>query len=599
MSEINLDKRMKFGYFLMACLVFIVIALRNAVVPFCHDEMATFVMYVQNGEFWPYHAIVDANNHFLNSGLSHICFKLFGPSLFSLRLPNLGAFVILVFVVYRLLLHLRTNVARYSLIALFLVSFNFLSFYSTCRGYGMSMTLLLASFLLMLEYFKSGKRWLFYGFLLSIQLAISANLTLIILSVMLTCIILFYQVIQNKLKDIWIVPGYLLHFVSLYLWVDFSFFLQEGNALYYGQGDSYWEITFVTLIELITGWININFDYLIAILVGVTFFSSVVLLVKKNIWSRFKQLDSLLIFTVLLLGSFVAFFVLHIWKDINYPEDRTGLFFYPLFVLMFVFLIDNLEKEKIRKFLLVIPVLMAIHFLLLLNFKNHAISEYETFPERFYTTLEKAQENSKDKLSISGHRLNELMFAYFNYRHDGKLNPVDDSEEFNIYSDYGITKKEDNNRYKNYYDVIGEDDWDFVLLKRKNQCKRVLVHTVKSDTWYEGTDEYHDFLRLNDTSLHANSPLLFEMNFDIDHAAQPLNAWLVLDVKDEKGNPLIYKRAAFNWMNFSWNGKKNNTLLLITDKMPSKIQSLVIYLWSNKKQFVKIIMNQINIYRLE
>lgn len=594
----TLDNRIKYSYFILVALLLIVMIIRNSWVPFNHDEMATFVMYIQGGEFWPYHAIVDANNHFLNSGLSHVSFKLFGDSLFALRLPNLGAFILMSIAVYRFLYLLKTNTARIILISVFTLSFHWLSFYNICRGYGMSMALFLTALLLLHEYVRNSKWYFFYGFLLAIQLAISANLTLLLITLMMTILLILYQILNKKLFHWIILLGYFFHFVTLLLWIDYSFFLQEGNALYYGQGDSYWEITFVTLIELITGIINIQVDYVIAggVILISTFTAYRVF--RFNFWERVKKLNATVFYFALFIGAILAFFVLHHWKGINFPEDRTGLFFYPLFMLMFVFLVDEIPENKVKFLSFLVPVLFGIHFLWHLNFKNHPMNEYETFPERFYTKLYEEQEKSEEKISISGHRLNELMFAYFNYRHDGFLNPVDDSGDFNIYSDYGITKTDDANRYEEYYEVIDEADWNFVLLKRKKKCKRILVHQVKPNEWLEGNEEYYDFLRLSDTSFNANQPLLFEMNFDIDHAAQPLNAWLVLDVKDADGNPLFYKRAALNWIRFTWNGKSNNTILLSTDKMPEKTQSLILYLWCNKKQFVRIKMNKISIYKL-
>jgi 4-amino-4-deoxy-L-arabinose transferase-like glycosyltransferase len=400
-------------------------------------------MYIQNGEFWPYHAIVDANNHILNSGLSYICFKLFGSSLLALRLPNLLAFLLMAMAVYRLLFHLKSSTARLVLVALFLLSFNWLSFYSLCRGYGLSMALLLVSLVLVLEYFKNPKRWLFYGFLLAIQLAIAANLTLLIIALIVTTLVLFYQLINKKLLDIWLLPGYLMHALSLYLWIGFSFFLQKGNALYYGQGDDYWEITFKTLIELISGWENNAVDVSIAVLVLIATGFSVYLIAQANLKEKIMRMNALLFFTVIFTGALFSFYFLHLLKDVNYPEDRTGLFFYPIAALMIVFLIDSATNQRMQKLFLTIPAMAVIHFCLLLNFKNHAINEYETFPERFYLKLLEEQEKSKEKITISGHRLNELMFAFMNYNHGGGLNPVDDAEELNVYGDYALTKTKD------------------------------------------------------------------------------------------------------------------------------------------------------------
>ena len=88
------EKRIKTGFFILASLLFLLLAFRNVMVPFNHDEAVTFFYYIQSGEFLPYHAHIDANNHVLNSGLGYYCFKLFGSSTFALRLPNLLSFLV-------------------------------------------------------------------------------------------------------------------------------------------------------------------------------------------------------------------------------------------------------------------------------------------------------------------------------------------------------------------------------------------------------------------------------------------------------------------------------------------------------------------------
>lgn len=598
MSLQPLENRIKYTYFSLALIIFIIMAVRNALVPFNHDEIATFYMYIQTGEFWPYFSIVDANNHILNSSSTYVCYKLFGDSYFALRIPNLMAFIIMTFAIYRLLFYLKTKTAKIVLISVFLIAFNWISFYNICRGYGISMALLLLAFVFILEYFRRPKVWLFYGFLLVIQLAIAANLTLIILTLMLSILILFYQITNKLISDWRLIPGYFMHMVSLGLWVDFSFFLQEGNALYYGQGDSYWEVTFVTVIELITGWINIYIDYIIASIMILISGYSIYSLIKENVLEKIRKMNSLFIFTTLFVGVVVAFFVLHHWKGINYPEDRTGLFYYPLGMLMLVFMIDQIKSESIRKLFLVLPALVLVQFFILLNFKSHPMNEYETVPERFYTRLLEEQEKSKDKITISGRRLNELMFAFLNYRNGGTLNPVDDSEKLNLYSDYALTKTEDRERYKELYDVIDEDDWDFVLLKRKKKCKRELIQSINSEEWKDLTVEFTEYLRMGDTVFSDTRPLLFEFNFDIDHAAQPFYGWIVLEIKDKEGKLDCYRRFALNWIKYSWNHTKNNQLLIITGDLPKNATSIVAYLWNSRKQFVRIRMKKINIFRL-
>lgn len=587
------EKSIKTGFFILAGLVFLLMAGRNWLVPFNHDEAATFFYYLQSGDYLPYQAHIDANNHVLNSGLGYYCFKLFGSSTFALRLPNLLSFLVMVFGIYRILPHLKKNSAQLLLISGLLFSFHWLSFFNTARGYGISMAFLILAFSFLLDYFKNPKILFFYGFLLAIQLAISANLTLLILTIIVTGILLFFQIVQRQITHIRIWPGYLLHFFLLKYWIDFSLFLKENNALYYGEGNSYWEVTFQSLLELIIGTSHSAVLISLGLFVAATTILALFISMKK-LKENLLKMDSLLFFTLLFIGLITSFYILHIWKDLNYPEDRTALFFYPVFVLMMVFI---MEKWRDHKLFWIIPLFFILHFSFSLNISNHSMPEYETFPERFYTRLVEEQEKSKEKITIGGHRLTELMFAFMNYNHDGKLNPVDHGEEMNPYCDFGISRKKDYPKFKDEYEIMEEADWDFVLLERKKKMKRLLVHQEGATNWQEGEQEFTEYFRISDTTI-SNSPLWVEMEFEIDHAAQPLHAWMILAIDDENGEQILYKRIPLHWLRYSWNQSGKQKIGWITPRFSPKIKTMVIYLWNQKKEFVKIRTHSINFYQL-
>src|SRR3954465_10567066 len=80
----------------------LLVAWRCASVPFSHDEAATYFYYIQSGSFLPFSSHVDANNHFLLSACSWLCFKVAGPAKIVLRMPCLASFMLLCYAVYLL-----------------------------------------------------------------------------------------------------------------------------------------------------------------------------------------------------------------------------------------------------------------------------------------------------------------------------------------------------------------------------------------------------------------------------------------------------------------------------------------------------------------
>ena len=85
------------------------------------------------------------------------------------------------------------------------------------------------------------------------------------------------------------------------------------------------------------------------------------------------------IFSVLELG----FYLINKILEVNYPEDRTGLFFYVFFVLLLNFTLDK-SSVKLNSIIgCIIAVLFFLHFLVNLNFRKHSLNVFEIMPEHF------------------------------------------------------------------------------------------------------------------------------------------------------------------------------------------------------------------------
>lgn len=459
--------------------VFIVICIRSYVVPIHHDEAATFFFYIQTGDYLPFFSHIDANNHVLNSTLSFICFKLFGDSLFSLRLPNTLSFLVLVFGTWRLMRQCQSPISKSLLAGGLILSFHFLSFYSTARGYGISMAFLvlaLSSFSLYMRAFSLKE---FLLFIFSFQLAISANLILVIVMLPLLALIVMGQALRKQLN--W--KTIALHLVNaglLYYWISFSFFLQQNHALYYGEGSSYYTTTYLSLSRLLSGSSSLVVAY-----AGSGLLLIACILVTAWWWRQGKRLEALfrsdaVLFTLFLVSLLIGFYLLKICMGINYPEDRTGLFLYVAFVLSLAFVTDRVPVPKPDAVSTCVLLLFVIHFAWAVNFRKHSLINYESVPQRFYEQLAKAQALQVQKLTIGGHRMRELFYAYENYRHGGSLNLMDGNDYLYMQSDYAIALKNEKPYYDAYYtETDSEPDWNYVLLKRKYPVARQLRSTLR------------------------------------------------------------------------------------------------------------------------
>ena len=74
-------------YLLGAGLIAAYVIARAALVPMVHDECASVLWFVQPGEWLPYQAHWDANNHFLGSGIGALLYHV-SVSYTHLTLPT-------------------------------------------------------------------------------------------------------------------------------------------------------------------------------------------------------------------------------------------------------------------------------------------------------------------------------------------------------------------------------------------------------------------------------------------------------------------------------------------------------------------------------
>lgn len=123
--------------FLFTCLI----AYRAVMTPMTHDEASTWLNF-RYLNLWScvsnYYCWQSANNHWLNSLLMQWSARLFGDSVFSLRLPNVLAGALYFFGAARIVSrYIHTPLLRTTGFLLLCAHLYLLDFFSLCRGYGL------------------------------------------------------------------------------------------------------------------------------------------------------------------------------------------------------------------------------------------------------------------------------------------------------------------------------------------------------------------------------------------------------------------------------------------------------------------------------
>jgi hypothetical protein len=587
----------------ISCFAFCVVLFRSYLVPLNHDEAATFFFFIQSGNYMPFYSQVDANNHVLNSFLCNLCFHLFGSSPFALRLPNTLSFLLLVIGVYKLSKYLVKFEAKLFLVIAFLASFHWVTFFSACRGYGLSMALLVIGIAFMIDYIKNlDKKKYFVLMLLFFQLAISANLILLLITLLLCGIVLVIQIANKRLFNSFSIIFWILFFSIFYYWLSFSFFLQDSGALYYGEGDSYWKVTFLTLVKLLIFSPTVLLKYIL-----VSFF---VLCISLNLYYNrqyltkpFEQLKNpslSLLFLIILSVLILGFYAMHKILGINYPEDRTGLFYYVFFVLFATFTFDIISISYFKYVILCICISILIHFAINLNFRKHSLYVYETIPEHFYTTLLNEQNKSDHRITIGGHRVRELFYGYWNYRNNGILNPADPSNNMQMCFDYYISTIAEKPFWDKYYSVIdSEPDWGFVILKRKEPIIKKKFIDLNNLVIDASGKDFNDVYHKADTVFYESKPLLAEIDFDIIDIEKPTNTWLVFAINDSLGNAFHFIRYPLQWSGYDLSNRKHLKYSITMGNLPPKAKNIVFFFWNINIQSLKLKVNSLKIYQLD
>lgn len=584
--------------------VFVIICLRAFFIPLSHDEASTFFFYVQSDDYLPYIAHVYTNNHVLNSALTNLFYHLGGSHRFVLRIPNILAFVVFCIGIFRHFKYMKSVYSKLIVSVLFLLSFNFLDFFELSRGYGLSMGLMMLGLSYLIDYFDNKNLKYLVYFSICWQLALAANMILVAVILVLLFYIGVFQY-KNRTPDgkriLFGTKNVILQLINLFLlgfWVKFSFFYKEKGVLDYGVGDDYWLVTFKTLMFIVFGNNEIWFQILVGAVYAVIFIFLMIDIWKESFYIRdlFKP-DLFYPFTLLVLIG--AFYMQKKILHVNYPEDRTGLFFFLFFVMSLAFLNEKRPSiyGKIGSWVLLSS--STLYFLMVLNFSDFTSWFYHTMPKSIYDTLMEEFEKDKKLFTIGGHRVREMNYAFTNYRGNSVLNGMDGVEEMQMNCDYYYAQKREKPYYKYFYDEIAEDKtWDRVLLKRKEKIEHVPIYENYNKMTVSGNGEFYDFKRFPDTCFASHNPIEIEAELLFENVPKPFNAFFVMSLNNGKGETMYYKRAPLNWLADDLNGKVKY-FKLTTGNLPDTVKSFVVHIWNIDKKEMKVTMNNLKIYQLK
>jgi hypothetical protein len=381
--------------------------------------------------------------------------------------------------------------------------------------------------------------------------------------------------------------------------------MRNKGALYYGSGEGFWAVTVRSLLKALLK-ANAYAEYLIAAYVIFCFIGFVYLIFISKLQHTNKQkstilLSPALLFPFLLFGNTIASVLLNKLFNVNYPEDRVGLYFLPLLIGSVCFVADSMLKKHPGSMLRfsVLPLLVfPAHFALHANLSHTSFYCVENIPHRFYDKVEVYGKQGEFPPTVGGYRMRELAWDFQNFRHGGDGALLDFRSHPQTESDFQIAIAEQLGPGAKKYDLVDYDESsNLSLLKRKIFLQRHLL--LKKEV--AGTQTASEFLELYKGAVDSlvGASLFIEAQLTLNSGQSPFRTWLVVSVNDVAGKDLMYERLPLDWVRTNWDGKENNlTNGLLLHALPIGSKSLVCYLWNMDKVSYHLAHSVIRINKL-
>lgn len=532
-------------------LVFVYVVLRSIYVATCHDEAATFFHYIVSEKFVPYHAHWDANNHFLNSALSWVCYKVFGPAQWSIRLPNVLSFLIYGYFCIRISEQVKQQLIRWMLLTGLLTATFLVEFFAMARGYAMSIAFLMGAIYHGAIYLRSHKLKYQYYLWFWMWLAVMASLTLINSYLILLGVVFLgiWQVKENRWKHL--LTFLILGVSMLLVAVAYAFELKEKGLLYTGLADGFIEVTVRSLVRYQLDRESAPIANFVTLIGGV----SAVFLILRFLTKTLKWSTTRLAAVLLLLNA-IASISLNLLFGMNFPENRVGMYYIPLFLITVAGALDEWSVTNKRvKWLALGLLVFPAHFMKHFNFNTSILWPRWHASEGIYNRAVDRQREVGEMQMLSAEYLNELGWAYYNFQNDAEMQLLQRDPVPDTLADMIIARPEDFDFASIPYDTMYHDAPNNVYLldRRRKVNWSEPVSPRLQRTEFAGSDEFYELLNDSVSKLSGNIGLL-ELKGTFNCNSGLFDGQLVITSASSIGG--TYNMIPLHWIRPEWRNEE-------------------------------------------
>ncbi len=567
-------------------ILFTYVLLRAYYINPLHDELASFFHYIETGRIIGEGIVQDANNHLLNSYLGRLLYLLFGENFFVMRLPNVLAFGMYFWGIHHICKQVDSKLFRVIILCGLTCIPYLLDYFAYLRGYGLA----IGFFIWMLIYFQ---KWVLQPTPVHLLLtyafgyaAVFSNLTYLISCLFTMGLVIIIQFLRFRKfsgrEHLWYIMAHGSLLLTLVPFFWFTYLLKNGGALYYGSLNGLWEVTGKSLSRYVffydanfLKWIFILF----LIVIGVMLF---IQLKKRGVLASLGQMNHII--PLFLIGNLGAILFSAFAMHVNYPEDRTGMFLIPLFLLSVMFLLY--EHKKLRYGLI---LLFFFHycFLTKMNLTTSEFSPSDRMANHFYNDVRSQLE---ENTTVAGYPLMCLTWPCHERGNDQSPVMLNPRRVFSPYFDVVLTNNTTTpvNRWADEYDTISIDPLtSHIALKRKFPLSKFLVAT-HNISFRSTKKEYIDLVRiplsdtLNFKVLQISIEGLLSTTEDYD------NLSIVFSTINKKGERVNYEYFNQRWYHGSKKHKVPLNINYIHSEPSVEEHEMIVYLWNPQKNKLQL-----------
>ena len=575
---------------LLSGTLWLYLILRAVYNPFVFDEATSFLLFAKDGEFLPWNSYISANNHYLNSASMFIAHHLLGDEEWMLRLGNVLSFPIYGYFIFRIGRQLQKTSLEF---AFWIAAFGvhaYLEMFAFARGYGLSFAFMAGALWHAFQFLDSNNGKSFRLFLVFQVLMLFSNLSLLPIAIIFSAFVWLSALWKGRSPGTLIV-GALGALLPIVIVVRLLFVLKGESRLYYSTGEGFVRGSMASLFDATFGshntWIYLGFGMALTLII-----IALVILFQKGILLGNRKV-------VLLASCFFGVPVFYVFGSfvvgIDYPLDRSILYWLPLMGMVLVFTWDALKPNRILIFTLTLLITgpLMIRFARVANLSNATAFhwEKEQIPDSFYETVSREEE----KATINGYFLRKICWEYLNFKSDVKLNTLQIQDYPSSIADYLILDTDSDKVNPDLYSEVGYDHGSRLgLYVREPRIMRELISTFDLKE-SKSQDGFTSLARFPVSEWRGKR---LYVSYEPVFKAEGFGGLLAYSLKDSANQSIAYDEIRLTNMYDQLDSEMIVTGLYIPEISNHSLR-LDIYLWNVDNEPYQLKSGQVKIYLLD